>query len=179
MFNRLLGIFLIALLCSCATVQKSAIPTAPPEKSLPGTTQKSVEEIEKEQALQRYQELRAQEWEKYVKKKKPARPPKIVAPVKEPVQVTIPDVEPDREVPTSTPTPLPTLAPVSPVVQTPDPESEIIADQKIRFHCSARTTLNEKAKFESCLEQAQIIWNNCKNDELSSRKALICLKKSL
>ncbi|MEK6624423.1 MAG: hypothetical protein AABY86_05625 [Bdellovibrionota bacterium] len=173
MLNVFLSILLIGLLWSCSTSQMSPVTpeNSSPSKSILTPPELSAEDHEREQALQRYREMRAQDWDRYIKKKKTTveRPPRnqehIIPPTQAPLLAPLP-----------TPT-TPMATPLNEAGQ--DPDSEIIADQKIRFHCSARTTIHEKDKFERCLMQTQEIWNNCKRDELSTRKALFCLKQKL
>ncbi len=202
----LLGFCLIQLLCACATPTRSTtkVPTPPQEKTplLAQPAPLSPEEEERQQALERYREMRARTWDNYIKKKKPApkrkviTPAKITAPEKDlgkeiekEIEEVNEDLEPEIE-PEITPSPLPTAIPT--VAATPtvtptatvspervDPEVEIMADQKMRFHCSAHTTASEAERFDQCLTKAREIWKDCKKEAVSPRKALICLKQSL
>ncbi|MBI2520043.1 MAG: hypothetical protein HYV97_06490 [Bdellovibrio sp.] len=184
MLKILLGTILSGLLSSCSTPQ---IPAATMSESVARPSEIDTSEIEKNEVLQRYQEMRARDWDQYLKNGRRSTErrvtPKPLPKQEVEIEQTIVE-QPSIITPTplSSPSPLVATPEAIPLVeQTPDadPESEIIADQKMRFHCSARITLNEKDKFEACLTKSQTIWDDCKKQELSTRKALHCLKQSL
>lgn|GEM_PF-4906268 len=149
--------------------------------------------LSREQLLQLYRWRRESQAKLKERNKKPMKPttfknkdPKKLTPKFEPPQVDsrqtqtqetengaleVPKVE-ATPIPIATPTPTPI-----PIVEN-DPEETIMADQRMRLHCSRFGTLQKPEQTENCLKRALPIWQNCQQRSTKADR-LSCLKKAL
>jgi hypothetical protein len=151
---------IIAIGCSPFAQKKVETPSV---KSEPILLAENDQTNEKEKALLYYQELRSKTWNNYV------RPPEKPTPIKIRIPKTIPPLRPITESEKI-------ITPPEPYSNKVDPETDMMADQKIRFYCSTKKVAENKEEINQCIQANMDAWTSCKAEKFNKREALNCLK---
>lgn len=155
-FKKVLILLSITTLTSCSSVKMKEAP-----KQYSKETVKSFEEIERQNALERYRQLRLQNWEEIKSKKKKVR-----------------NTRPRRYYSPSKPKKI--VAPIRTTIPTNPEEQKIEVDQNLKFFCMEKRKDPRFNNSMSCESYTENILNECEDSyQWNDKKLTNCVKSKL